>query len=34
MRWQAPDLTRAVPLDERRFRNQVMPVTRFRKWDC
>jgi len=27
VRWQAPDLTRAVPLDERRFRNQVMPVT-------
>ena len=27
MRWQAPDLTRAVPLDERRFRNQVVPVT-------
>ena len=34
LRWQAPDLTRAVPLDERRFRNQVMPVTRFREWDC
>ena len=32
--WQVPDLTRAVPLDERRFRNQVMPVTRFREWDC
>ena len=32
--WQAPDLTRAVPLDERRFRNQVMPVTRFRERDC
>ena len=34
VRWQAPDLTRAVPLDERRFRNQVMPVTRFREWGC
>ena len=34
VRRQAPDLTRAVPLDERRFRNQVMPVTRFREWDC
>ena len=34
LRWQAPGLTRAVPLDERRFRNQVMPVTRFREWDC
>ncbi len=34
LRWQAPDLTHAVPLDERRFRNQVMPVTRFREWDC
>ena len=34
LRWQAPDLTRAVPLGERRFRNQVMPVTRFREWDC
>ena len=22
------------PLGERRFRNQVMPVTRFREWDC
>ena len=32
--WQAPDLTRAVPTDERRFRNQVMPVTKFREWDC
>ena len=33
MHWQAPDLTRAVALVERRFRNQVMPVTRFREWD-
>ena len=34
VRWQAPDLTRTVSLAERRFRNQVMPVTRFREWNC
>ena len=34
IRWETPDLTQTVPLPDRRFHHQVMPVDRFGQWDC
>ena len=34
IRWRTPDLTRRVPLPDRRFPHQVMPVDEFGQWDC
>jgi hypothetical protein len=34
IRWGTPDLTETVPLPDRRFPHQVMPVDGFGQWDC
>ena len=34
IRWQIPDLTKRVPLPDRRYPHQVMPVDEFGQMDC
>ncbi len=32
--WRIPDLTKLIPLPNRRYRHQLFPIDKFREWDC